>query len=1267
MRVTASLLSLYLRQPGLALSHAGKAMRLLAGGGPSQLRSRLALLSGALDAQTKRRRDAEQLARSLAGLQENARRNRDAIMAELLPHAQDLHLLDIVHDADARYTLVHGHLLGKFCLFDEAYYTSTYLQNVPGIRPLDHYMRYGVPNGLRPNPFFDPLHYLTNYPDVAEWGLDPVLHYTLFGWRENRVPGAGFDAEFYLQANPDVARAGISPFHHFLAYGRHEGRLPTRQAQQRAEGVARDAGTIVLVSHDAELGGAQQVLRVFARWLLASTKYEVKLVTMRGGPFFSTFQEIGESLDVSGFPAGLSDEEIGDRLRAFAGPDVKAVFLNSAVSGDFLRYWRDETPVVAFIHELPKLLKTIPDAVSLLRERATTVVGGSGAVRTALRDQFEFDDGRMQVVHGFIEAMPETDLVDPDGKRAAKQALGMNVDDMLVVGCGVLHWRKSPDKFVEVAQKVVAAHGASARFVWIGGGPDQAACEKLVAAKGLSANVVFTGYEPDIMRHLNAADLFLLPSEEDPFPLVCLYAGMALMPIVCFEKAGGIPELVAHGCGRAVPFGDVDAMAAAVLDYLRDPALREAEGRVAREVVAAEHTVRAAGPQLLHHIRQAAGLKPHVSVVVPNYNYERFLPERLQSILDQTFQDFELILLDDVSKDGSVAILEDCARRRPGTRVVVNEKNSGSPFAQWLRGMDMAKSDLIWMAEADDACAPDLLATLLPALEDRNVFMAYVKSVPIGTEGQVYGDYEDIYLNRISEGRWSQPYLATDHEEAQSGLGIANCIPNASSLVFRRFEIEPDFAETLKGMRLCGDWYFYVRAMRGGMVAYSNRPLNLHRRHAETVTKTTEGSSRYFSEFGTVRDYIRAHYRQGEATRAVIERFTTEDLDRFGVTDEAARTAILAQAAAPHEARPMPTVMVVVSDLSPGGGQMFGIRLANGWARRGGRAILVNARHFPDHPQVVSQVDPAVALFHADGLPMSVPELVARFDVDVVHSSIWWADRFVQDHIDALPGLPWIVTMHGCHETMLDNPQIDLSFPERFKAMLGRVQAWVPTAEKNKRVFKRHGEPARQTRIANGIEAKLATPLPRKQIGVREDALLLCIASRAIAEKGWFDAVEMTKRLNALGVPADLILLGEGPAATAIAEQAPEHVHLLGHRGNVLDYLATADVGLLPSFFPGESMPLVLTEMLAQALPVVASNAGDIGLMLGEGPDAGGTVVPLQSGKINVDGFVEAIKKLADPVEREAASRRARACYEREFTMDGMIEAYRDLYRSGDS
>jgi glycosyltransferase involved in cell wall biosynthesis len=1260
MNVPSSLFGIYLKRPSLAFRHLSKAVHLLATGGPALLRNRLKLISSALRSEDERRRQAEQLARSLIALPENAMRNRTSILRDLLPYAQDLSVLDVVHDDSERLFLVHCHILKKFKLFDEEYYSSTYLRDAANVRAIDHYLQHGLQSGSRPNPFFDPMEYLSAYQDVAAWGMDPVIHYSLFGWREKRSAGSLFDGEFYLADNPDVAKAGMSPLHHFLAWGRAERRAPTRRALSRASDLSRDRGTIVVVSHDAELGGAQQVVRTFADWLLATTKYEVKLVTMRGGAFSGKFKEIADTFDIGLHSQGLSEEELAEKLRGWAGPDVKAVFLNSAASGGFLKYWRDDTPVVAFIHELPKLLNSLKEELALIKERATTVIGGSEAVRHALQHQFSIKKDKLRTVYGFIEAIAPAQLVDFEGKRAAKREIGLDEDTFVVAGCGVLHWRKSPDKFVEVAAKVVAEYGPETQFVWVGGGPDQNECERLVKAKGLEKNVRFTGYEPDIMRFLNAADLFLLPSEEDPFPLVGLYAAMALAPIVCFEKAGGMPEFVARGCGQAVPFRDVEAMAKAVLDYARNGDLQRREGEAGRALVEAEYTIRTTGPQLLHHIREAAGLMPYLSVVVPNYNYENYLPERLQSIANQTFQDFELILLDDRSTDGSIKILEEWTRKRPGTRLVINEKNTGSPFAQWLRGMELAESELIWIAEADDACKPELLSTLLPSFEDRNVFLGYVKSVPIGSGGEVLGDYEASYLNRIADGRWSKPYVASDSEEAEEGLGIANCIPNASSVVFRRFRPEAAFEATVKSMRLCGDWFFYLRAMRGGLVAYSEQSLNLHRRHAETVTKSTEGTQRYFQEFAVVREYVGRNYRIGEQALRVIERFTTEDLDRFGVTGKAERKAALDAAALPGAVKSMPTILVVVSDLSPGGGQMFGIRLANAWAKRGGRAVLLNVRKFPDHPQVVSQIDPHVSLFHAGQMEMTFAELVRRFDIDLVHSSLWWADRYTFDNIDALPGLPWVVTMHGCYETLLDHPQVDLSFGSRIGKMLKRADLWVPTADKNRRVFDVHGLPKREAQIVNGMEFEPAQPLSRETLGLRDGAILLCLATRAIEEKGWFAAVEMVERLNKVGHAVDLMLIGEGPAADAVALQAPDHVHLYGQVANLGDYIAAADIGLLPSFFIGESMPLVLLEMMASGKPVIATDVGEIPSMIGEGA---GAVVPLQGGKVDIDGFVEAITMLLDEKYRDEVGHRAKERFDSRYTMDQMIANYGALYR----
>ena len=105
---------------------------------------------------------------------------------------------------------------------------------------------------------------------------------------------------------------------------------------------------------------------------------------------------------------------------------------------------------------------------------------------------------------------------------------------------------------------------------------------------------------------------------------------------------------------------------------------------------------------------------PLVSVIVPNYRHAAFLPERLASILGQTVTDLEVILLDDASGDGSAEILRACAAQDGRvSHVVVNTTNSGGPFRQWRRGVDLARGTWIWIAESDDGCAPDLLERAL--------------------------------------------------------------------------------------------------------------------------------------------------------------------------------------------------------------------------------------------------------------------------------------------------------------------------------------------------------------------------------------------------------------------------------------------------------------------------------------------------------------------------------------------------------------------------
>ena len=96
-----------------------------------------------------------------------------------------------------------------------------------------------------------------------------------------------------------------------------------------------------------------------------------------------------------------------------------------------------------------------------------------------------------------------------------------------------------------------------------------------------------------------------------------------------------------------------------------------------------------------------------VSVIIPNYNYENFIEERIDSILLQTYPVHELIILDDVSTDNSVELIEKKVKEIQDIPVkfIKNQKNSGSVFSQWQLGIKNVTGDYFWIAEADDSCS----------------------------------------------------------------------------------------------------------------------------------------------------------------------------------------------------------------------------------------------------------------------------------------------------------------------------------------------------------------------------------------------------------------------------------------------------------------------------------------------------------------------------------------------------------------------------------
>jgi GT2 family glycosyltransferase len=225
-----------------------------------------------------------------------------------------------------------------------------------------------------------------------------------------------------------------------------------------------------------------------------------------------------------------------------------------------------------------------------------------------------------------------------------------------------------------------------------------------------------------------------------------------------------------------------------------------------------------------------------VSAIVPSYNHAQYLDERIGSILRQRVLPSEIIALDDASTDDSVAVLERWQRLSAiPFRLIRNERNTGSTFAQWAKGVALARSALVWIAESDDTSSPHFLERLLPYFADDRLALAYAESRVIGEQGQWLADSYRFYTDSISSRKWLTAYAEDGETEIDQALAIKNTIANASAVVFRRAVLARHL-RTIEPFCYCGDWWAYIQCLQEGRIAYHPEALNSHRRGASSVT-----------------------------------------------------------------------------------------------------------------------------------------------------------------------------------------------------------------------------------------------------------------------------------------------------------------------------------------------------------------------------------------------------------------------------------------------
>lgn len=219
-----------------------------------------------------------------------------------------------------------------------------------------------------------------------------------------------------------------------------------------------------------------------------------------------------------------------------------------------------------------------------------------------------------------------------------------------------------------------------------------------------------------------------------------------------------------------------------------------------------------------------------ISVLMASYNYEIYIGEAIKSVLSQTWTDFELIIIDDGSKDGSVTLARSFAERDSRVRVLQHpdKKNHGLPKTLSL-GITKARGEWIAFLEADDLWEPTCLEQRMRQAQHTRADIVFNAIRPLPMPGADTGWF-DTYIPRIMREHEHRNVQSGGAYSLQSSLLIENKIPTFSCAMLRA-----------KSLRTCSltapvprwlDWWIWVQVAQKGLFTFVPAQLTLWRLHA---------------------------------------------------------------------------------------------------------------------------------------------------------------------------------------------------------------------------------------------------------------------------------------------------------------------------------------------------------------------------------------------------------------------------------------------------
>lgn len=223
---------------------------------------------------------------------------------------------------------------------------------------------------------------------------------------------------------------------------------------------------------------------------------------------------------------------------------------------------------------------------------------------------------------------------------------------------------------------------------------------------------------------------------------------------------------------------------------------------------------------------------PLVSIVFTSYNHQEYLRQALDSLVNQTYPNIEIIIIDDCSTDGSQEILKEYEHFR-NINLKLQTQNSGSYVKASNFGASFANGDYILFAQCDDFAEPTQIEILLKNFESNpSVGVVFSKSHLVNEKGEIFAD--DFYGREKSFKTAVKENGLIKADKMKEFLSFSCVIPNLSAAL-----IKHDLFKEINGLSdqylVVADWEFWLDLTEKTDFYYESQPLNYFRQHATTI------------------------------------------------------------------------------------------------------------------------------------------------------------------------------------------------------------------------------------------------------------------------------------------------------------------------------------------------------------------------------------------------------------------------------------------------